>query len=136
MSALVQFPTPTTFRNLATPTDNTDGATKAYVDSAISGGTATANLTLVSVGGETGSVNTSVNQVGKINFDESKGFRVTNEGSGNVFISSIQVANVIVSNIAPTNVYAGQLWYDIEYGILSVNYGTGPLSNVIWVEVA
>jgi hypothetical protein len=47
MSAIVQFPTPTTFRNLATPTDNTDGATKAYVDGAISGGSATANTIFV-----------------------------------------------------------------------------------------
>ena len=47
MSALVQFPTPTTFRNLAEPTANTDGATKAYVDGAISGGNATANTIFI-----------------------------------------------------------------------------------------
>ena len=40
MAALVQFPTPTVFRNLDTPTENTDGATKAYVDGVVSAGAA------------------------------------------------------------------------------------------------
>jgi len=48
MAALVQFPTPTVFRNLDTPTANTDGATKAYVDGAANtifvGNTAPANV--------------------------------------------------------------------------------------------
>jgi len=135
MSAIVQFPTPTTFRNLADPTQSTDGATKSYVDSAISSGAATPNLTILSISSEYGTVNTSVHLTANIYFDESSGLKVKSEGSGNVFITNTKVANVIVQNTAPSGVYPGQLWMDSDYGILSVNVGT-DYSNVVWIEVA
>lgn len=43
-------------------------------------------------------------------------------------------AQISVTNTAPANVITGALWFDSDYGILSVNLGNE--SNTVWVAVS
>ena len=95
-----------TFTAGRTP-NTTNSANSQYIDAGelalnladnilyTSNGSALVNLTPAAAGsvsvrttdGNGGTVNTSVNNVTGINFDESTGFHVTDQGSGNVFVS-------------------------------------------------
>lgn len=82
--AVLSFPTPTVFRNLDTPTANTDATTKLYVDQRI------ANVATGIIVSEINGANTITNSftgISAIRFDKDTGFSVANWGNGTVKVS-------------------------------------------------
>lgn len=82
--AVLSFPTPTVFRNLDTPTANTDATTKLYVDQKV------ANVTTGVIVSEIDGANTitnSFNGISAIRFDKDTGFSVAGWGAGTVKVS-------------------------------------------------
>jgi hypothetical protein len=68
-------------------TTNSSGVYWADFSGGGGGGIGTGAITVRSVNGRYGAVNTHVTDVTAINFDESTGIHVTDQGSGNVFVS-------------------------------------------------
>jgi hypothetical protein len=82
--AVLSFPTPTVFRNLDTPTANTDATTKRYVDQKI------ANVVTGIVVSEINTANTITNSfsgISAIRFDKDTGFSVASWGNNTVKVS-------------------------------------------------
>jgi len=82
--AVLSFPTPTVFRNLDTPTANTDATTKLYVDQRI------ANVATGIIVSEIDGANTITNSftgISAIRFDKDTGFSVAGWGNGTVKVS-------------------------------------------------
>jgi len=82
--AVLSFPTPTVFRNLDTPTANTDATTKLYVDQRI------ANVATGIIVSEINGANTITNSftgISAIRFDKDTGFSVAGWGTGTVKVS-------------------------------------------------
>jgi hypothetical protein len=82
--AVLSFPTPTVFRNLDTPTANTDATTKRYVDQKV------ANVVTGIVVSEINTANTITNSfsgISAIRFDKDTGFSVASWGNNTVKIS-------------------------------------------------
>jgi len=82
--AVLSFPTPTVFRNLDTPTANTDATTKLYVDQRI------ANVATGIIVSEIDGANTITNSftgISAIRFDKDTGFSVAGWGTGTVKVS-------------------------------------------------
>jgi hypothetical protein len=82
--AVLSFPTPTVFRNLDTPTANTDATTKLYVDQRI------ANVATGIIVSEINTANTITNSfsgISAIRFDKDTGFSVAGWGTGTVKVS-------------------------------------------------
>ena len=120
------FPAPAQIKNLLDPTDNTDAATKQYVDGAVSGGSTT-NFTANSVTANTITITSNIvaNNATTSNLGN---IVIANyfTGSGNN-LSNIQASN-IVGTVANANYaeYAGNITIAAQSNITSV----GTLSSL------
>ena len=83
--AVLSFPTPTVFRNLDTPTANTDATTKLYVDQRIANSSGS-SLTVSEIDGAN-TITNSFTGISAIRFDKDTGFSVAGWGTGTVKVS-------------------------------------------------
>jgi hypothetical protein len=127
--ASLSFPSPTQLKNISAPTDNSDAATKAYVDAQIGGG---------GVGASGSNTQVQFNSTGTLGASANFTFNTSSNTltvTGNIASSNANLGNLIASNVSFTgaNVSLGSISnLHISGGTADYILKTDGAGNLSW----